>query len=83
MVKLKENLGFFLRKCILTILLLTPAFSYAQERPEMADTFRSSGKIYVVLLVICTIFAGIILFLVYLERKIKKLEQNQKNTDHN
>jgi len=45
----------------------------------MADTFRSNGKIYVVLLVICTIFAGIILFLVFLERRIRKMEQNQNN----
>jgi heme/copper-type cytochrome/quinol oxidase subunit 2 len=67
-----------IRKCILTLLMLLPVFSYAQQPVEMADTFRSNGKIYVVLLVICTIFAGIILFLVYLERKIKKLEQNQK-----
>lgn len=67
-----------LRKCLLTLLVLLPVFSYAQQPVEMADTFRSNGKIYVVLLVICTIFAGIILFLVYLERKIKKLEQNQK-----
>ena len=66
------------RKCLLTLLMLLPVFSYAQKPVEMADTFRSNGKIYVVLLVICTIFAGIILFLVYLERKIKKLEQNQK-----
>lgn len=74
----KKIKSISLRKCILTLLMLLPAFSYAQQPVEMADTFRSNGKIYVVLLVICTIFAGIILFLVYLERKIKKLEQNQK-----
>lgn len=67
------------RKCLLTLLMLLPVLSYAQKPVEMADAFRSNGKIYVVLLVICTIFAGIILFLVYLERKIKKLEQNQKS----
>lgn len=78
MDKQKQTKTGSLRKYLLTLLLLLPMFGYAQ-RPEMADTFRSNGKIYVVLLVICTIFAGIILFLVYLERKIKKLEQNQKN----
>jgi len=66
-------------KCLLTLLLLLPAITRAQDRPEMADTFRSNGKIYVVLLVICTIFAGIILFLVFLERRIRKMEQNQNN----
>jgi heme/copper-type cytochrome/quinol oxidase subunit 2 len=66
-------------KYLLTLLLLLPVFAYAQDRPEMADALRANGKIYVVVLVICTIFAGIILFLVYLERKIKKMEQNQNN----
>lgn len=75
----RKNILFFLRKCILTLLLLAPVISHAQQAPEMADTFRSSGKIYVVLLVICTIFAGIILFLVFLERKIRKMEENQNN----
>jgi hypothetical protein len=56
--------------------LLLPFASHAQQNVEMADTFRSNGKIYVVVLVICTIFAGIILFLVFLERKIKRLERN-------
>ena len=80
MTDLKKNTSFSLRKCILTLLLLLPAFAHAQDRPEMADTFRANGKIYVVVLVICTIFAGIILFLVFLDRKIRKLEQNQKNS---
>lgn len=69
-------------KYLLTLLMLLPVFCHAQNPPEMADTFRSNGKIYVVLLVICTIFAGIILFLVFLERKIKKLERNPNNNKH-
>ncbi|XZF16598.1 CcmD family protein [Chitinophagaceae bacterium MMS25-I14] len=59
------------------ILLLTTLVTNAQDaQPEMADTMRSNGKIYVVVLVLATIFAGIIAFLVSLERKIKKLEKN-------
>ena len=77
MNKLRKDNRHFLRKCLLTLLLLLPAFTYAQQGTEMANGFRSNGKIYVVLLVICTIFAGIILFLVFLERKIRKMEQNQ------
>jgi len=64
-------------KRLLTLLLMIPFVAQAQSRPEMADALRSNGKIYVVVLVICTIFAGIILFLVALDRKIKKLERNQ------
>lgn len=49
----------------------------AQENsPEMADTMRSNGKIYVVVLVLATIFVGIIVYLVRLDKKITKLEKN-------
>lgn len=75
--KISKNIPVSLRKYILTLLLLLPFIGHAQQNVEMADTFRSNGKIYVVVLVICTIFAGIILFLVFLERKIKRLERNQ------
>ncbi|HJW16555.1 MAG TPA: hypothetical protein VJ499_05530 [Flavisolibacter sp.] len=42
----------------------------------MADELRRNGKIYVVVAVILTIFIGIILYLVRLDRKISKLENN-------
>lgn len=65
--------------------LLTTVFSLlmllqatAQESsPEMADVMRSNGKIYVVVLVLATIFAGIIAYLVRIERKISRLEKNK------
>ena len=44
---------------------------------EMADTMRQSGKIYVVIAVILTIFAGIVLYLVRLDRKISRLEKDK------
>jgi CcmD family protein len=47
------------------------------NEPEMADAMRSNGKIYVVVLVLAAIFAGIIAYLVRLDLKIKKLEKNQ------
>jgi hypothetical protein len=43
----------------------------------MADTMRSNGKIYVVIAVILTIFAGIIIYLIRLDRKMTKLEKEQ------
>jgi CcmD family protein len=43
---------------------------------EMADKMRSNGKIYVVVAVMLIIFAGIILYLIRLDRKISKLEKN-------
>jgi presenilin-like A22 family membrane protease len=58
------------------ILLLLTISAIAQENPaEMADKFRADGKIYVVVLVLATIFAGIIAYLIRLERKISKLEK--------
>lgn len=62
----------------LVFTLFLPMLSIAQEaHPEMADVMRSNGKIYVVVLVLATIFAGIIAYLVRLDRKISKLEKNQ------
>lgn len=56
---------------------LLHAVLWAQDREiEMADTMRSNGKIYVVLAVILTIFAGIIFYLIRLDRKISKLEKD-------
>jgi Na+/alanine symporter len=43
----------------------------------MAEGLRSSGKIWVVVAVLLIIFAGIMAFMVYLERKVRKLEQEQ------
>ena len=44
------------------------------EEPKMADTFREEGKIYVVITVIGLIFLALVAFLVYIERKVKKIE---------
>jgi len=41
---------------------------------ESLDFMHSTGKLYVVIAVLVAIFLGIIGFLVYLERKLTKLE---------
>lgn len=48
---------------------------------ESPDFMRSIGKIYVVVAVIVAIFIGIVLFLVYLDRKLTKLENQIKDHD--
>jgi hypothetical protein len=59
--------------------VLLSIISFAQdEKIAMADTMRKEGKIYVVVAVILTIFAGIIIYLIRLDRKISKIE-NQTN----
>ena len=61
---------------VLSMLFLLQAA--AQDSvPEMADTMRSNGKIYVVVLVLATIFAGIIAYLVRIDRRISKIEKNK------
>ena len=45
---------------------------------EMADELRASGKIYVVVLVMVIIFIGVVIYLINLDRKISKIEKNQK-----
>ncbi|MBS1771804.1 MAG: CcmD family protein [Bacteroidetes bacterium] len=59
----------------LFLMLLSFAVQAQESSPAMADTFRKEGKIYVVVLVLATIFAGIIAYLVRLDRKISKLEK--------
>ena len=44
------------------------------KKVEMADMMRSNGRIYVVVAVMLTILAGLILYIVRLDRKISKLE---------
>ncbi|MEW6467425.1 MAG: CcmD family protein [Bacteroidota bacterium] len=50
----------------------------AQEGPEMADLMYSNGKIYVVVGVILLIFAGIIAYLVAIDRKVSRVERELK-----
>jgi len=40
----------------------------------MAETFRSSGKIYVVLAVVLIILGGLFFYLFRIDKKLKKLE---------
>ena len=59
--------------------LLVNLLAFAQDSSvDMADTMRKEGKIYVVVAIILTIFAGIIFYLVRLDRKISRLEKEEK-----
>jgi len=43
----------------------------------MADRMKENGKIYVVIAVMLTILAGLVLYLIRLDRKISNLEKNK------
>lgn len=79
---------------ILWLLIAATSFSSAQtpeaataqtttttETPEveMADTMRQDGKIYVVVAVIVTVLVGLVFYLIRLDRKVNKLEQQLKS----
>jgi CcmD family protein len=66
------------KKILLTILAVVMLAIQANAETEMADTMRSNGKIYVVIAVLATIFAGIFAYIVYLDRKIAKIEKTTK-----
>ena len=62
----------------LLLLLACPVIIFAQdgyEKSGFGNTMRSNGRIYVVIAVMLTILAGLILYLVRLDRKISRLEK--------
>ncbi len=57
--------------------MILSAVVFAQDKKvEMADLMRSNGRIYVVVAVMLTILAGLVLYVVRLDRKISKLEKD-------
>jgi CcmD family protein len=71
-----------MKKIISLITLLFMALNlFAQDTTneiEMADKLYADGRIYVVVAVVATIFAGIIVYLINLDSKISKLEKQIK-----
>jgi len=45
---------------------------------EMADALRSSGKIYIVVLVISVVFIGLAIYLFTIDSRLKKIEKQMK-----
>ena len=65
--------------CLFMNLMLFVPFSMAQVADSsnigMADTLRSEGKIYVVVLVVVIVFTGLIIYAANTERKLTKIEK--------
>jgi len=67
----------------LLFLLLSSSPIFAQQinsGVEMADEFRTSGKIYVVIAVALIILIGIFSYLFVLDRKVNHLEKTLSGT---
>ncbi|GHE53625.1 MULTISPECIES: CcmD family protein [Roseivirga] len=77
-----------MKKHLVTLFLLISLSSFAQNGAysinpedynntsvEMADVMRSNGKIYVVVAVVMTVFLGLIIYTISVDRKISRLEK--------
>lgn len=70
-----------MKKIIVFIFLLVQSFqSFCQDNNsvEMATGLRSSGKIYVVVAVIAVIFLGLATYLFSLDKRLKKIERQNR-----
>lgn len=61
---------------LLAVLLSAVTAVTAQSTIPEQTLMRSSGRIYVVVAVMLTILAGIVIYLIRLDRKIGKLEKH-------
>ena len=62
---------------VLLVLSFATAFAQQSQAVEMDDVLRSSGKIYVVVLTIVIIFAGLAIYLFSIDKRLKKIEKEK------
>jgi len=80
-----------MKKLIVSLVLLfTLSFSlFAQgsaaattEEVQMADKFREDGKIYVVVAIVTILFSALLVYLITLDRKVRKMEDELEGGAH-
>jgi hypothetical protein len=59
----------------MVFLLLSSVSVFGQDQAAMADNLRAEGKIYVVVIMILIVLAGLIFYLFLMDKKIKRLEK--------
>lgn len=67
----------FLRLTIFVGCLFANVACFAQNKVQMADSMRSNGKIYVVVVVCLTILIGLFVYVLLLDKKISRFEKNK------
>lgn len=82
-----------MKKWILFVLMVWSFQAMAQEKieispedyqnsgVEMADAMRSDGKIYVLVGIICIVFAGITVYVIQTNKKVSRLEKLLESTE--
>ena len=69
------------RQTNLLLLTLLTSVNAAFASTTTSDFFESTGKIYVVIACIAVIFTGIIFYIIHLDRKLTRLENQIKNNE--
>ncbi len=64
-------------KILVWLMAFLPVSAFASG-VEMADLLHQNGKIYVVVGVIAIIFIGIVVYLIALDRRLTKIEKEEK-----
>ena len=67
------------KSAILILLFASVSKMLSAQTINVADKLLENSKLNAVIVVISVILLGIFIFLFYIERKIKKLEQEVKN----
>lgn len=64
-------------RILVWLMAFLPVSVFAQD-VEMADMLHENGKIYVVVGVIAIIFVGLVVYLVSIDRRLTKMEKEEK-----
>lgn len=64
-------------RILVWLMAFAPFTTFAQD-VEMADIMHENGKIYVVVGVIAIIFVGLLVYLISLDRRLSKMEKEEK-----
>jgi uncharacterized membrane protein len=76
----KSDMNTIIKSLLSLIAVIMPiAGTIAQSPSVKTDYLESSGKIYVVVAVIAVIFIGILALLISLERRLAKIEKEDKD----
>ncbi|CAN5578659.1 hypothetical protein BH11BAC1_BH11BAC1_07570 [soil metagenome] len=75
----------YLAPLAIALLFFIPLLASAQNEQlvEMADTFRSDGKIYVVIGIMSIILAGLFIYLFMIGKKVTDLEKKMAKSNDN
>jgi hypothetical protein len=80
MYNIFRQVFFFISGIILPVILQAQdsIVSVTKEKPQMAGLMRSNGKIYVVVVVLLIILTGLFIYLINLDRKLSRLENEAR-----